>query len=71
MKVRKPVEKPMYEPVQRSTESFRTLSKNESKQDIAVESGTSSKKYYSNVVGRRYEDQIVPARRQGAVNLEE
>lgn len=30
-----------------------------------------SKKYYSNQIGHRYEDQVVPAKRQGALDLEE
>lgn len=30
-----------------------------------------NKKYYSNQIGHRYEDQVVPAKRQGALDLEE
>ena len=30
-----------------------------------------SKKLYSNQIGHRYEDQVVPARREGAMKLEE
>ena len=35
------------------------------------ENHPSAKKYYSNQIGYRYEDQVVPAKRQGALNLEE
>ena len=30
-----------------------------------------SKKVYSNQIGHRYEDQVVPAKREGAMNLED
>ena len=31
----------------------------------------SSKKYFGGEIGDRYEDQVVPARREGALDLEE